>query len=61
MTELAFPPAANCQQLADYFEWHVQNGRGNWRVELREHYPVIPPAGDTHDELEKVIFLRGVF
>lgn len=59
--EQSFPVSANCEQLAAYFEWHCQMGRGNWRVEIREHYPVIPPQGDTHDEQEKVIFLRGVF
>lgn len=56
-----FPKDANAETLRDYFEWHVQNGRGQWRVEMREHYPALPPQGETHDEREKVIFLRGVY
>jgi hypothetical protein len=56
-----FPESASCETLRDYFEWHVQNGRGKFRVEMREHYPAIPPDGDTHDEQDKVVFLRGVF
>lgn len=56
-----FPESASCEQLRDYFEWHVQNGRGKFRVEMREHYPAIPPEGDTHDERDKIVFLRGVF
>ncbi|OHD24090.1 MAG: hypothetical protein A2Y38_14735 [Spirochaetes bacterium GWB1_59_5] len=63
MTDLVktFPVSANCQTLRDYFEWHVQNGRGTFRVEMREHYPAIPPQGDTHDDREKIVFLRGVY
>jgi len=56
-----FPESANVETLRDYFDWHVQNGRGQYRVEIREHYPAIPPEGDTHDEREKLVFLRGVY
>lgn len=56
-----FPAEADCKALAEYFANHVANGRGSYRVEMREHYPAIPPEGDTHDDLEKIVFLRGVY
>ena len=57
---IAFPPQADCETLRDYFEWHVQNGRSKYRCEMREHYPALPPHGDTHDDDEKIVFIRGV-
>ena len=57
---IPFPPQADCETLRDYFEWHVQNGRSKYRCEMREHYPALPPHGDTHDDDEKIVFIRGV-
>ena len=57
---IAFPPQADCDTLSDYFERHLQNGRSKYRCEMREHYPAIPPHGDTHDDDEKIVFIRGV-
>lgn len=56
-----FPDAANVEQMRDYLEWHVQNGRGAYQLEIREHYPAIPPQGDTHDDHEQKVFMRGVY
>ncbi|MGL6245660.1 hypothetical protein [Pseudomonas sp.] len=57
----AFPDSLNVEQMRDYFEWHVQNGRSNYRVEFREHYPALPPDGDTHDDRERLVFLKAVY
>jgi len=56
-----FPASANVEQMRDYLEWHVQAGRGNYQIEIREHYPAIPPHGDTHDDSEQKVFMRGVY
>lgn len=61
MNQQSFPPSADCKALRDYFAMHVQEGRGSYRVEMREHYPAIPPQGDTHDDREQIVFLRGVY
>lgn len=62
MSDLAhvYPNHANCKALRDYFSWHCDHGREEYRVELREHYPVIPPEGLTHDDHEKIVILCGV-
>lgn len=56
----AFPMIADVQMLRDYLDWHVKNGRGGYVCELREHYPCIPPQGETHDDYDRLVFIRGV-
>ena len=55
------PHCASVEQLRDYLEWHVQNGRGAFALEIREHYMAIPPVKCTHDDQEQRVFLRGVY
>lgn len=54
-----FKKPATAEQMRDYFEWHVQNGRGRYAVELRGFYWVMPPTNDTHDDAEEKVFTRG--
>ena len=53
---------ADVEKLRDYFEWLVQNGKGKYRVEMREHYIAIPPMNmdNACDDDDKVAFMIGV-
>jgi hypothetical protein len=53
---------ANVEQVRDYLEWLVQNGKGKYRLEMREHYIAIPPMNmeNACDDHGKVAFLIGV-
>jgi hypothetical protein len=53
------PPAASVEQMRDYFDKHVQAGRGGYHVEMRGFYWVMPPANDTHDDDEGKVFVGG--
>lgn len=57
-----FPVMATVEQVRDYFEWLVQLGKGEYRVELRERYIAIPPSDMAHacDDENRVVFLIGV-
>ena len=56
-----FPKASTVEQVRDYLEWHVQNGRGRHVLEVRAQYIVMPPVGDTHDDEDQRVFLRGYY
>lgn len=56
-----FPGALNCEQLRDYFEWHVQNGRGSYFPEIRSHYFAMLPTNETHDDALRVVFVEGCY
>ena len=53
---------ADVEKLRDYFEWLVQNGKGKYRVEMREHYIALPPMlmDSACDDDARVAFLIGV-
>lgn len=53
------PHVATVDQLIDYLLWHQQAGRGKHQVEMRERLLAIPPDGDTHDDGERLVFVRG--
>ena len=57
-----FPVMADVEKLRDYFEWLVQNGKGKYRVEMREHYIALPPMlmDSACDDDARVAFLIGV-
>ncbi len=54
------PHICTVEELRDYLEWHIQAGRGRWQVELRERLLAVPPDGDTHDDAERLVFVRGL-
>lgn len=56
-----FPQAATVENVRDYLDWHVQNGRGKYVLEMRAQYVVIPPSGDTHIDSEQTAILRGYY
>ena len=62
---------ATVQQLADYFEWQVQIGRGKCAVELNPHSipcgwtcqlaSIKPPSPDReYDAQRKIVFIDAV-
>lgn len=57
-----FPMMATVEQIRDYLEWLVQNGKGSYRVEIRERYLALPPSrmDIACDDDAKVAFLIGV-
>lgn len=55
-----FPKSDDVEELHRYLSWHLENGRGKYRVEIRQFMPVVPPQGETHDDFEKLVLLRGV-
>lgn len=53
------PPFAKVKDLRDYFELHVQNGRGDFVAKGRMMALVIPPIGhDSHDTERGEVFLN---
>lgn len=63
MTDLVkrAPHVATIEEIRDYLEWMIQAGKGKYRLEMRAHLLAIPPEGDTHDDGDQVVFLRGIF
>lgn len=53
--------AATVEQLRDYFEWHVQCGRGKYVPEVRAMYVMVPPQHETHDDATQEVFLKGFY
>lgn len=52
--------ALTVEQLRDYLDWHVQNGRGQYIPEVRAQYILLPPEHETHDDATHEVFLRGL-
>ena len=55
-----FPKSNDVEELHHYLSWHIKNGRGKYRIEIRQMFPVIPPDGETHDDYERLVILKGV-
>lgn len=68
------PMHADCETLRDYFEWHVQNGRGKQKPVIdrrglahfhpEKHETVgvgIPPSDETFNPATGRVFVRMVF
>lgn len=52
-------PFSKVKDLRDYFEFHLQNGRGDAVVKGRMMAIVIPPIGnDSHDMERGEVFLN---
>jgi hypothetical protein len=56
-----FPPSTTVEQAYKYLAEHIAEGREGYTLEIREHYLAIPPRGDTHDDSEQKVFMRGVY
>ena len=53
------PPFATVQDVRDYCEYHVQQGRGKYVVKGRMMSMVIPPIGhDSHDDPHNEVYLN---
>lgn len=52
--------ALTVEQLRDYLEWHVQNGRGHYIPEVRAQYVMVPPENETHDDDTQEVFIKGL-
>ena len=51
--------AANMEQIRDYAEWHIQNGRGKSIAKGRMMALVIPPIGpDSHDDEHAEVYFN---
>nr|MBL8412727.1 hypothetical protein [Dechloromonas sp.] len=68
------PEAASCEEMRDYFEWHVQHGYAKDKVFidrrglefLREKHRDnlglgIPPDGETSDPKTGRIYVRAIY
>lgn len=55
------PSVGTVDEIADYLEWHRQNGRGKLQIAIRDHMLAIPPEGMTHDDEEGFVFLTGIY
>ena len=71
-----FPEIANCEAMRDYFDWHVQNGRGKDKAVLDKRglgflvFPqylekdiglCLPPADETQNPDLNKVFVRATF
>ena len=57
-----FPNVSTVEQIRDYLDWVVETGRGDYRLEIREHYlACVPKSDDRFDEKNRVAFLVGVY
>lgn len=54
------PRRATVEEMRDYLEWHVQNGRGKYQVEMRDHLWCIPPEHMTHVDDERLVIVTGI-
>ena len=53
------PPFATVQDVRDYCEFHIQNGRGKYIPKGRMMAMVIPPIGhDSHDDEHHEVYLN---
>ena len=53
------PHMATVQDVRDYCEYHVQQGRGGFQLKARMMALVIPPIGhDSHDEDHQEAYLN---
>lgn len=57
----SFPLAMTMEQLRDYAAAHCTAGRGSYYPEVRSHYLVAPPMGDTHDDELRIVFFNGYY
>lgn len=57
-----FPNVSTVQEIRDYLDALVTLGKGDYRLEIREHYLACVPQGDcTTDDDNRVAFLVGVY
>ena len=56
-----FPKASTCEEMRDYFDAHCKAGRGKYYPEVRSHFFVAPPLGETHDDDLKIVIVNGFY
>lgn len=55
------PPYATMEQIRDYADWHIQNGRGKHVGKGRMMAFVIPPIGpDSHDDVRGEVYFNMI-
>ena len=55
-----FPNVSTVEEIRNYLNFLIENGCGQYSLEIRERYIALPPQKEAVDHEMKVAFLRGV-